>query len=187
MKFLLRNLFCAALVFALCSGNILPASNVRAAVVDIPVYTLGAGDRVKVSVFGETDLSGEFEISGTGKIALPLVGKVRATGLSLKQLETEITRLLKDGYLKKPRVNVEVVNYRPFYILGEVKRPGSYSYVNGMTVLNAVALGGGFTYRAQKGRMTIRRGDDKIEENRPVKPEDVVLPGDIIRVPERFF
>ncbi len=92
-----------------------------------------------------------------------------------------------DGYLQKPRVNVEVVNYRPFYIPGEVKRPGGYSYVSGMTVLNAVALGGGFTYRAQKGRMTITRGDDNDEENRRVKPEEVVLPGDIIRVPERFF
>lgn len=92
-----------------------------------------------------------------------------------------------DGYLKKPRVNVEVVNYRPIYFLGEVKRPGSYSYVSGMTVLNAVALGGGFTYSAQKGRMTITRGDENDEESRRVKPEDVVSPGDIIRVPERFF
>lgn len=187
MKYLLRNVISAAFVFAFCSVNFLPASNVRAAVADVLVYTLGAGDRVKVSVFGESDLSGQFEISGSGQIAFPLVGKVRATGLSLRQLEQEITRMLMDGYLKKPRVNVEVVNYRPFYILGEVKRPGSYSYVNGMTVLNAVALGGGFTYRAQKGRMTITRGDDQNEENRPVKPEDVVLPGDIIRVPERFF
>jgi len=187
MKSLLRNVLGAAFGFALCTAGILPTSNVWAAVADIPVYTLGAGDRVKVSVFGESDLSGEFEISGTGKIALPLVGKVHATGLSLRQLEQEITRLLMDGYLKKPRVNVEVVNYWPFYILGEVKRPGSNSYVNGMTVLNAVALGGGFTYRAQKGRITIKRGDDQNEKSRPVKPEDVVSPGDIIRVPKRFL
>ncbi len=187
MKYLLRNVLSAAFVFALCSVNFLPASNARAAVADAPVYTLGAGDRVKVSVFGESDLSGEFEISGAGSIAIPLVGKIGATGLSVRQLELEITRKLLDGYPKKPRVNVEVVNYRPFYILGEVKRPGSYSYVSGMTVLNAVALGGGFTYRAQKGRMSITRGNKTQDEGRPVKPEDVVLPGDIIRVPERFF
>jgi polysaccharide biosynthesis/export protein VpsN len=187
MKYLLRNVLSAAFIFALCSVNFFPASNVRAAVASIPVYTLGAGDRVKVSVFGESDLSGEFEISGDGSIAIPLIGKIPATGLSVVKLEAEVTRLLLDGYLKKPCVNIEVVNYRPFYILGEVKRPGSYSYVSGMTVLNAVALGGGFTYRAQKGRMTITRGEDQNEESRPVKPEDVVLPGDIIRVPERFF
>jgi protein involved in polysaccharide export with SLBB domain len=183
----LGNLTGAALLLALCLVAFSPTQGARAAEMEIPVYTLGAGDRVKVTVFGENDLSGEFEISGDGGIAFPLVGKVRATGLSLRQLEQEIARMLMDGYLKKPRVNAEVVNYRPFYILGEVKRPGSYSYVSGMTVINAVALGGGFTYRAQKGRMTITRGSDKNEQGRPVKPEDVVLPGDIIRVPERFF
>ncbi len=187
MKFILRNFFGAALVVALYAGTIPQSSSLHAAETEIPVYTLGAGDRVKVSVFGENDLSGEFEIGGDGSIAIPLVGKIRSSGMSVVQLEREVTRLLKDGYLKKPRVNIEVVNYRPFYILGEVKRPGSYSYVSGMTVLNAVALGGGFTYRAQKNRMTISRGDDKNEESRGVKPEDVVLPGDIIRVPERFF
>lgn len=187
MNHLVRHLLSAVFVLALWPANFSPISGARAAVIDVPIYTLGSGDRIKVSVFGESDLSGEFEVGGEGNIAIPLVGKIAAKGLSIRQLEREITRLLLDGYLKKPRVNVEVVNYRPFYILGEVKRPGSYSYVSGMTILNAVALGGGFTYRAQKGRMTITRGKDKNEEMRRVKPEDMVLPGDIIRVPERFF
>ena len=187
MKQFSRILLGAAIVFTICSVNIISTAKPRAAGVEIPVYTLGAGDRVKVSVFAESDLSGEFEIGGDGTIVVPLIGNIPATGLSLRQLEQEITRKLLDGYLQKPRVNVEVVNYRSFYILGEVKRPGSYSYVSGMTVLNAVVLGGGFIYRAQKRRMTITRGDDNDEKNRRVKLEDVVLPGDIIRVPKRFF
>jgi polysaccharide biosynthesis/export protein VpsN len=187
MRHIPRKFFGAMLLVALFAGTIPQFSSLHAAATGTPVYRLGAGDKVRVSVFGERDLSGEFEISGDGSIAIPLVGKIRSSGMSVMQLEQEVTRKLKDGYLKKPRVNIEVVNYRPFYILGEVKRPGSYSYVSGMTVLNAVALGGGFTYRAQKNRMTISRGDDKNEESRGVKPEDVVLPGDIIRVPERFF
>ncbi len=125
MKPLLRNLLGAGIVLALCSVNYTPDFDAHAATTGIPVYTLGSGDRVKVSVFGESDLSGEFEISGNGTIAVPLVGKIRAKGLSVRQLELEVTRLLLDGYLKKPRVNIEVVNYRPFYILGEVKRPGA--------------------------------------------------------------
>ena len=84
-------------------------------------------------------------------------------------------------------MNAEVVNYRPFYILGEVKRPGSYPYVSGMTVINAVALGGGFTYRAQKGRMSITRANDSAKQEKRILPEDIVMPGDIIKVPERFF
>lgn len=186
MKKPVRVLAAAFVAFAACLVTV-PAGPVRAAEVEMPIYTLGAGDRVKVTVFGEDDLSGEFEISGEGAVAFPLVGEVRAVGLSLRQLENEISEKLEDGYLKKPRVNVEVVNYRPFYILGEVKRPGSYPYVNGMSVINAVALGGGFTYRAQKGRISITRSNDPDRKERPVRKDEVVLPGDIIRVPERFF
>ena len=151
------------------------------------VYTLGAGDRVKVTVFGEGDLSGEFEVSSRGAIAFPLVGEVRVAGLSLRDLERAITAKLKDGYLKKPRVNAEVVNYRPLYILGEVKSPGSYPYVSGMTVINAIALGGGFTYRAKKRGIRITRSDDAERQEESVSHNEIVLPGDVIRVPERFF
>lgn len=175
-----------SLAAAICLLIALPAAAPRAAV-DIPVYTLGSGDRVKITVFGEDDLSGQFEISSAGEIAFPLIGDVKAAGLSLRQVAEEIAAKLLDGFLKKPRVNVEVVNYRPFYILGEVKRPGSYPYVGRMTVINAVALGGGFTHRAQKGRMSITRATDPQGREQLINSDDVVLPGDVIRVPERFF
>ncbi len=176
----------AVIIFTACF-LVFPTMDGSRAAVDMPVYLLGSGDRVKVTIFGEEDLSGQFEVSGHGMIAFPLVGEVKAVGLSLRELEEEISRKLREGFLKKPRVNAEVVNYRPFYILGEVKRPGSYPYVSGMTVINAVALGGGFTYRAQKGRMSITRANDSAKQEKRILPEDIVMPGDIIKVPERFF
>ena len=125
-------------------------------------YILGTGDRVRVIVFGETDLSGEFVVDSTGRIALPLVGELKAEGLSVRQFERAVETLLKVDYLKDPRVSIEVLNFRPFYILGEVSRPGTYPYTSGLTVLNAVVTAGGFTYRANKGSVRIQhQGDDK--------------------------
>ncbi len=124
-------------------------------------YVLGSGDELRITVFGEKDLSGKFEIGGHGSLSLPLIGEVQATGLTLKDLASRISTKLKDGYLKRPRVSIEVLNYRPFYIIGEVKEPGSYPYVAGMTVLNAVALGKGFTYRADKNDIKVKRANEQ--------------------------
>ena len=162
------------------------SSNAEAAI-DQPAYTLGSGDRVRVTVFGEEELSGEFEVDGLGAISLPLIREVQAGGLGLRQLEQAITEKLLDGYLKNPRVSIEVLNYRPFYILGEVNQPGSYPYVSGMTVLNAVALAGGYTYRAKKTGLLIARANGSALGEQPATEETVVLPGDILKVPERFF
>jgi protein involved in polysaccharide export with SLBB domain len=151
------------------------------------VYRLGTGDKLRVTVFDEKDLSGEFEVNAGGVIAMPLIGEVKARGLSLAELEQAITKKLLDGYLKSPRVNIEVLNYRPFYILGEVKNPGSYPFVSGMTVLNAVALAGGYTYRANKDRIYIQRPGEPDKDAIAVKENTPVLPGDILRVEERFF
>ncbi|MDW7712454.1 MAG: polysaccharide biosynthesis/export family protein [Deferrisomatales bacterium] len=150
-------------------------------------YLLGSGDRVRVSVFGEPDLSGEFEVDGTGMVALPLIGELGAAGGSVRQLEQALRDALADGYLVDPRVSVEVLNYRPFYILGEVKSPGKYPYVSGMSVLNAVAMAGGYTHRAREGRAEITRGGDPGNVVKNAPPATPVYPGDIIRIPERFF
>lgn len=151
------------------------------------IYTLGSGDRVRVTVYGESDLSGEFDISGSGEIAYPLVGEVEASGKTVRELEKLVAMKLRDGYLKKPKVSMEVVNYRPFYILGEVKRPGSYAYVEGMTIVNAVAMSGGFTYRARKENFYVRRAGAPKDSEVRARPDDYLYPGDVIRVPERFF
>lgn len=110
---------------------------------ETPSYLLGTGDKLRVTVFGEPDLSGEFEVSATGTLSLPLIGAVSTVDRTLEDLEASIIAKLKDGYLKNPKIAVEVLEYRPFYILGDVKNSGSYPYVSGMTVLNAIALAGG--------------------------------------------
>lgn len=149
-------------------------------------YVLGIGDKLRITTFGEAELSGEFEVSSTGKIAMPLIGEVAAAGETVVKVQESIRSELASGYLKDPRVSIEVLTYRPFFILGEVMKPGSYDYVNGMTVVNAVALAGGYTYRADKDAITLKHsaGDGKEER---VAEEATVLPGDVINVPERFF
>ncbi|PKP78759.1 MAG: polysaccharide biosynthesis protein [Alphaproteobacteria bacterium HGW-Alphaproteobacteria-3] len=149
-------------------------------------YELGTGDRLRVLVFGEPDLSGEFDVGGAGVVALPLIGQVRARGLTLSAFEDAVETKLRDGYLTSPRVSVEVLNYRPFYIYGEVSSPGQYPYTSSMTVLNAVAVAGGYTYRANQDKVYITRGEGN-EVEYPASQAVRVLPGDVLRVPERFF
>lgn len=150
-------------------------------------YTLGPGDQIRLTVFRHEDLSGEFALDGEGFFALPLVGEILGGGMTARQLENEIeVRLKSGGYLVDPQVSIEVLNYRPFYIIGEVNNPGSYQYVNGMNVINAVALAGGFTYRADQDDIIITRGGangDELDADLTTS----VLPGDIVEVTERFF
>jgi polysaccharide export outer membrane protein len=148
-------------------------------------YRLGSGDRVRVIVFGETDMTGEYQIDGKGKLAFPLIGVVDAGGLTATELEKAIADKLSPDYLKDPSVSVEVMTYRPFYIVGEVQKPGAYPYVAGMTILNGVAMAGGFTYRAREGDFYIERGGqgEKVDAG----PNTEVQPGDVITVRERWF
>jgi polysaccharide export outer membrane protein len=154
---------------------------------DLSGYELGSGDRVRLIVYDEPNLSGEFTVDGRGGLALPLVGKVKAEGLTAAQLESRITKRLSPEYLKDPSVSVEVITYRPFYIVGEVKKPGSYPYVNGMSIINAVAVAGGFTYRARESVFGIDRTIDGRAKKFVGSPGTEVMPGDVITVPERYF
>lgn len=149
-------------------------------------YKLGPGDKVRVTVFGEEELSGEFEVDGAGSLSLKAIGRMQVGGLSLPEVEQMIAAKYKSsGYLRNPRVSAEVVNRRPFFILGEVEKRGSYPYVNGMTVAQAVAIAGGYTYRASKSRITVQRFGRSTQER--VTEDEPIFPGDTIRVPERFF
>lgn len=149
-------------------------------------YSLGTGDRLRINVFRQLNLSGEFEVDSAGRITLPLVGGVLVVNRSLDDVRQLIVSALKPDYLKNPQVGVEVISYRPFYIIGEVANPGSYPYVGGMRAINAVAMAGGFTYRAkQKDLLLTRaRGDGKEER---AGQGTLIFPGDVIEVPERFF
>lgn len=150
-------------------------------------YLLGPGDKVRVTVYGEESLSGEFFVTGSGLMSLPLIGELKAGGLTVGQFQETVQRALSDGYLKDPRVSAEVLTFRPFYILGEVDKPGTYPYTSGLTVLNAVATAGGFTYRADKRNVWIKHNGETTEEKSDLTPSTTVAPGDTIRIGERFF
>lgn len=150
------------------------------------MYTLGSGDRIKITVFGEDDLSGEFSVDGSGNISFPLIGEISVRGLSLRDLEQLLVLELAKGYLIDPKVMLEVLNYRPFYILGEVKSPGKYEYISGITLHNAVAMAGGYTHRARRNRAEITRTNpEKVIQD--ADHSTLILPGDIINIRERFF
>jgi polysaccharide export outer membrane protein len=196
---MLLGLVLSAVLISGCSSSSRPAPVEAAAAAggataeggapleDISSYRLGPGDALRVNVFRHEDLSGEFTLDGDGYFALPLVGEVLGGGRTARQLENEIEVALKSGgYLVDPQVSIQVLNYRPFYIIGEVNNPGSFEYVNGMTVINAVALAGGFTYRADQDDIVISRGGSSGPEIEAA-PDTEVLPGDIIEVQERFF
>ncbi len=153
----------------------------------VPEYKLGPADKLRVNVFGEEALTGEFLVGGSGKVSLPLIGEVQAAGLTIAQFQEEIATALRQGYINEPRVSAEVLNYRPFYILGEVNKPGEYPYTNNLTVLNAVATAEGFTYRADTRRVYIKRTDSSAEQVYPLNAVTQVAPGDTIRIGERFF
>jgi polysaccharide export outer membrane protein len=150
-------------------------------------YKLGTGDKLRIIVFGEDNLGGQYEVDSSGYISLPLIGQVRAVGLGMRELEVAIKAALEQGYLKDARVSAEVINYRPFYIIGEVQKPGEYAYVNDMSVLNAVALAGGYTNRANERTIYVRRNGSQDEESAPADSSTKIMPGDIIRIRERFF
>jgi polysaccharide export outer membrane protein len=166
------------------SGADLPALEQTASTQDVgSAYRLGPGDKLKVTVFGAEDLSGDFTVTDSGFVAAPLVGDIKAAGLSPQQYAAALQRRLADGYMRDPKVSVQVSNYRPFYILGEVTKPGEYPFANGMTVLNAVAMGGGYSYRAQQNYVVVTRDHRDYRAALTAK----IQPDDVIRVPERLF
>lgn len=152
-----------------------------------PQYQLGSGDQVRVTVFNEPQFSGEYTVDGSGHIAMPLIGAVPVDGLTVPAARNAIAEHLSEKALVAPDVSVEVVNYRPFYILGEVSAPGQYPYVDGMTVLTAIAIAGGLSYRAETDRFSIVRDKDGQPVEWSAERNSRVQPGDVITVFERYF
>lgn len=150
-------------------------------------YRLGVSDKVRVIVFNEPTLSGEFTVNSDGKISAPLAGEVVAAGRTVPELRDDLTTRFAAGYLKNPSVSVEVLTFRPFYILGEVNKPGEYPYATGLTVLNGVAVAGGFTYRANQKRAYVKADGETSQHVVPLSPGLLIHPGDTVRIGERFF
>lgn len=151
-------------------------------------YRLGVDDQVRIITFGEDQLSDDFRVNAGGDLALPLLGAVHAEGLTTDQLSRTIaSQLVARKLLQNPSVSTEIVAFRPVYILGEVARPGQFPYQVGMTMLTAVAVAGGFTYRAVEGyAMVVRHEGDRTIEGR-LMPGAAVRPGDVLRIYERHF
>lgn len=172
-----------------CATSSAPPLGAAEAQQGLLTYRLGAGDKLRVTVYNEPNLSGEYAVSGAGEIAFPLIGMVAADGRTVADVTQTLTTRIADGYMSDPRVSVEVLNYRPFYILGEVQKPGEYPYVAGMTIEQAVAVAGGFNYRASARRVNLRRTPDPAEKSVDLREARVVavMPGDTIRVLERYF
>ena len=150
-------------------------------------YKLDYGDRININVYNQPDLSGEFILDGNGRFSMPLIGMIEAKGLSSAELESVLVNRLKPDYLVNPRVFVQVLNYRPYYLMGEVRGTGAFPYKAGMTYLTAIANAGGFTYRAKKDYVMVIRADDPAQQEIRLDIEEKVQPGDIIRVEERLF
>ncbi len=161
---------------------------VRAVPQNMASYLLGSGDKVKITVFGEASLSDTYLVNEEGFISMPLIGEVSVKGKTIFAAKAIIVSQLKDGYLNQPSVSIEVAEFRPIYIMGEIKLPGSYNFVTDMNIRNAVAIAGGFTYRANDDKIVVTRENESGDKYQiKLKPEDRVHPGDIILVKERFF
>jgi len=150
-------------------------------------YYLGPGDKLNVIVFGHEDLSGEFEIDVAGSISLPLLGQIEAADRTIGQLQSQIEARLDQKYIVDPRVSIEVRNFRPFFILGQVNKPGSYPYQSGIDIRQAVAIGGGFTRRAKTGAVVLIRRTSEGKIRYSATLDVPVLPGDTIEVERRLF
>jgi len=150
-------------------------------------YTLASGDKLRVIVFGQDNLSNIYPVDGSGRISMPLIGTVPARGLTTRALERQISARLRNGFVREPQVTVDIDTYRPFFILGEVVASGQYPYVSGMTVEKAVAIAGGFSPRAYQyaGDVTRQINGEPFTASLPITAP--VAPGDTIVIRERFL
>ena len=174
----MRILFSAVILIALLTNPAHAAS--------ISGYKLGPSDLIKIHVFGEEELSAEIRLTDAGTFTYPFLGEVDARNLTISQLKEKLTLGLKGDYLIDPRITITIVEYRSFFINGEVKKPGGYPFLPGLTVRKAVALAGGFTERAAKSNIKVIHDDSNATEAQ-LDLSAEVQPGDIITVDDSFF
>lgn len=189
MRTLIASLRClsparrATLLLLLLASTAAPAQNAD--------YLLGPGDVLSIHVYEEQDLSfTEMRIGDTGMINYPLLGEVAVTGTTTPELEQLLRERLVEGeFLIAPAVTVTIVEYRPFYINGEVTTPGSYPFQPGLTLRKAISIAGGFTERANRKRFTVHAGStaEDTTPNTVTSLDTSIAPGAIITIDERFF
>jgi polysaccharide export outer membrane protein len=150
-------------------------------------YLLAAGDRLRVIVYGQDNLSNVYGVDPSGRIAMPLIGPVAVSGSTIRDVEQRIEARLRAGYIREPKVSVDIDVYRPFYVLGEVNTAGQFPYVAGMTVQKAIAIAGGFSARAYRGRVELTRMVRGQSLTGEVPIDYPIKPGDTVVVRERWF
>ncbi len=176
-----------ALLVSGCAAHGADSAVIAAPAVAEP-YHLGAGDELRINVFGLDAANNSYLIGDSGGISVPLVGPIDAAGKTVAEVEAMIAESLRTRQIvRDPNVSVQITKYRPFYILGEVQRPGQYPYVPGMTVLNAVSIAGGYTFRANNRRAMIVRNAGSGAQTAAARPDTRVLPGDTVNIPESWF
>lgn len=154
---------------------------------DLSSYEFAPGDQIRILTLEHKDLSVETQVADDGTIEMPLIGTIKVTGLTVSRLRDVVTQALDKDFIVNPKVNVEILKYRPFYVLGEVKSPGSFEYQAGMDVRKAVALAGGFTRRASQDSIEITRPVLGKKRSFPGRKDTRVLPGDVIEIERRWF
>ena len=152
-----------------------------------PALRIGPGDRVQVTVFGVTDMTSEYLVSDSGTISLPLAGQIPIANLTQSQAEQVVAQRLAQGLVQNPQVSINVTRYRQIFVLGEVQKPGGFDYFPGLTVLSAIALGGGYTVRADQRRVFLVRASDANRRPELVGESTYLQPGDTVQVTERWF
>jgi protein involved in polysaccharide export with SLBB domain len=177
----------ALLVFGCTASSLSEAEQQSLAAAAASAPKLQPGDKIRVTVYGEDKLSGDYQIDQSGQISLPLAGTVEAVGLTQTELEQALAKKFRSEYLRNPKVTVTIASLQPYYLMGEVEKPGEYAYRSGLNVLTALAIAGGPTYRASRNTVQIQRRGETSMRNYPISASVPILPGDVIRVPERYF
>jgi protein involved in polysaccharide export with SLBB domain len=176
-----------ALLSGCATGQLSEAEQQSLAAAASAPAKLQPGDKIRVTVYGEDKLSGEYELDQSGQISLPLAGTVAALGLTQAELERALATKFRSEYLKNPKVTVTIMTLQPFYITGEVQKPGPYPYKSGLNVLTAIIIAGGPTYRASRSSVKIQHAGETSMRDYPLAGSVPILPGDVIQVPERYF
>jgi protein involved in polysaccharide export with SLBB domain len=181
-------LFAVAFLVSGCAvGSLSEAEQKSLAAAAITAPKLQPGDKITVTVYGEDKLSGDYQIDQSGQISLPLAGTIEAQGLTQTELEQALAKKFRSEYLKNPKVTVRIATLQPYYVMGEVEKPGEYGYRSGLNALTALAIAGGPTYRASRSTVQIQRRGETSMRDYPISASVPILPGDVIRVPERYF
>jgi len=186
LKYVALLLTVAALTGCGTSASVVDTNS--AALAGGTAHHLSPGDKLKISVFNEPDLTGEFAVAENGNIAFPLVGELKAAGLGVDEFKADLVGKLQGGFVRNPRVNIDVLNYRPINITGEVKNAGQYPYRPGMTAQDVAAIAGGYTYRANESTLQVIRGANKNQITVDLRKDNIaIFPGDSVKISERYF